>query len=440
MRSDNILIIGAGLVGSLLSIMLIKKGFSVSIFEKRPDPRLSRMQGGRSINLALSHRGITALKYAGVYDSINPKLIPMHGRKIHQQNGILDYQPYGKTGQFINSVSRKHLNELLVAEAEKLGVNIHFDHTLTKVDFDETYVELINHGQTFRVAGQCIIGADGANSMVREQFQKHPDFDFERDQLDYGYKELSVDPVRNDFALDPNALHIWPRGKFMLIALPNNDKSFTATLFLPLTGENSFECLKSIDDIKSFFSTHFEDSTGILNLNRDFLKNPISTLATIKCNPWNQHKTLLIGDASHGIVPFYGQGMNAGFESCRLLVDSLPDESPNWKTIFNGFQKTRKRDTDAIASFALKNFTEMSEWVGDKSFLLKKQIEAKLAELDSTAWVPEYSMVTFSDMPYSEAWRKAENQHNYLRKFLEEKNISDISRLDLGEFLFGINS
>ena len=418
---QNIAIVGAGLVGSLLSIYLKKRGCAVTVFERRGDMRNKGAEVGRSINLALSNRGIRALEEVGLADELKKVAIPMHGRMMHDKQGKLSSFAYGKEGQFINSVSRSGLNVVLMNEAERLGVEFKFNQRITKVDFEKTSLSIGQQPTVDRgpltVDFDHIIGADGAFSAVRSSFQFTDRFDYEQDYIDHGYKELHIPPgVNGAFQLEKNYLHIWPRESFMMIALPNPDGSFTCTLFFPFEGNPSFDSIKTKQDIEKFFEETFPDAKKLMpELLHDFEGNPISSLVTIKCYPWVRNKTLLIGDAAHGIVPFYGQGMNAGFEDCRILNDLLTQHQDNWEVVLPAFQKFRKPDTDAIAQLALDNFIEMRDLVADADFLLRKKIEGRLYELFPDKWIPLYPMVTFIDsMRYSDALRIGKKQKSIM--------------------------
>lgn len=415
----NIAIVGAGLVGSLLAIYLKKRGYAVTVFERRNDMRKKGAEVGRSINLALSNRGIRALEEVGLADELKKVAIPMHGRMMHDKQGNLSSFAYGKEGQFINSVSRSGLNVVLMNEAERLGVEFLFDQRVTKVDLETTSLHVTRYQSPVTANQQpttdnpfdLIIGADGAFSAVRTAFQFTDRFDYEQDYIDHGYKELHIPPGANGtFQLEKNRLHIWPRESFMMIALPNPDGSFTCTLFFPFEGKPSFDTIKTKQEVEKFFKETFPDAQALMpDLLKDFEANPTSSLVTIKCYPWVRNKTLLIGDAAHGIVPFYGQGMNAGFEDCRILNDLLNEHNDDWDTVLAAFQTLRKPDTDAIAQLALDNFIEMRDLVADADFLLRKKIESKLYELFPDKWIPLYPMVTFMDtMRYSDALRSAD--------------------------------
>lgn len=441
----NIIMVGAGLVGSLLSLYLQKRGNKVTLLEKRPDMRLVGNTGGRSINLALSNRGWKALKETGVAAAVEKLAIPMKGRMMHDTLGNLTFQPYGREGQAIYSVSRGGLNQLLLNEAEKSGVHIYFNQDCENVNFEETIVLTKNSKNQLTQAfkGDVIIGADGAFSMVRETIMKSGRFNYSQSYIEHGYKELSIPPTKaKDFALEPNALHIWPRGRFMLIALPNEDRSFTCTLFLPFEGKDSFSSIRSADDITGFFQSTFPDALPMMpSLVEDYFQNPTASLVTIRCYPWVKKNTLILGDASHAIVPFYGQGMNSGFEDCYLLNKMIDLCEGDWQEIITRFQATRKPDTDAIADLAIQNFLEMRDKVADENFLLRKQIESKLHELYPQKWIPLYSLVTFSDTGYANALAMGKKQEAIMDKVMARENIRENwQHLDFEEIVQNLNA
>jgi kynurenine 3-monooxygenase len=425
-KQQHIAIAGAGLVGSLLSIYLAKRGFKVSVFERRPDMRKQTVDRGRSINLALSNRGIRALDEVGLADEIKKVAIPMHGRTMHDRKSQLTFQPYGKQGQFINSISRSNLNIVLMDKAESLGVEFFFEHRTALVDFEKT--QLMFQYQAPNIQPQnfdAIIGADGAFSSVRGSMQMTDRFDYAQDYIAHGYKELHIPAdASGNFRLEKNSLHIWPRESFMLIALPNPDGSFTCTLFFPFEGQTSFQALKTKEDVEKFLKETFPDAFALMeNPVESFMSSPASSLVTVKCFPWTRNRTLVIGDAAHAIVPFFGQGMNAGFEDCRIL-NQLLDQVSDWKELFNQFQKSRKPDADAIADLALDNFIEMRDLVGDAKFLLRKKIESKLNQLFPDKWIPLYTMVTFrDDIRYSEALSTGQKQKRIMDEVMKQNNI-----------------
>ncbi len=426
-HSKHIAIAGAGLVGSLLAIYLRKRNYTVTVFERRSDMRRSDYVGGRSINLALSNRGIRALEEVGLAEELKRIAIPMHGRMMHDVNSNLNYQAYGKEGQYINSISRSALNIALMNEAEKIGAEFHFNQKIEKTNLDKTTLTLQNEHQQFTEKSfDLIIGADGAFSAVRDAFRISDRFDYQQFYIEHGYKELCIPPGKaGAFQLEKHALHIWPRESFMLIALPNPDGSFTLTLFFPFEGNPSFDTLDSRTAVKNFFEKNFPDATTLMpEYLDDFDRNPTSSLVVVKCYPWVKNKSLLIGDAAHAIVPFYGQGMNAGFEDCRVLNQLLDEHNDNWDNVLPVFQKLRKPDGDAIAQLALDNFIEMRDLVADQDFLLRKKIEAKLHALYPTQWIPLYSMVTFHEnIRYSDAYSTGQKQKKIMDEVMSQPGI-----------------
>lgn len=424
---ENIAIAGAGLVGSLMAVFLAKRGYDVKVFERREDPRKGKSESGRSINLALSNRGLKALKKAGLLEKVADMMIPMKGRIMHDTQGELTFQPYGKEDEAINSVSRGGLNMLLMEEAEKLGVKIHFGQRIDNVDIDNTTLSVSSENGNDTVHADLILGADGAFSAIRAAMQISDRFNYEQYYIEHGYKELTIPPLDGEFALDKNALHIWPRGNFMLIALPNLDGSFTCTLFLPFEGEKSFARIQTDEDVVSFFKTEFPDSIPLLpDLVEDYNTNPTSSLVTVRCYPWVKNRTLLIGDAAHAVVPFYGQGMNCGFEDCGVLDDMLGRFEEEWEVLLPEFEEFRKPDADAISDLALQNFIEMRDLVADPDFLLRKKIEARLQELYPDIWIPQYSMVTFNeDIRYSEAQKEGIRQAQIMDEVMKTPGIHD---------------
>jgi kynurenine 3-monooxygenase len=427
----EVTVIGGGLVGSLLSIYLSKRGYKVAIYERRPDMRTEKVIAGRSINLALSDRGIKALEEVGIMDEIRTISIPMHGRQMHNTDGSSAYQAYGKDGQFINSVSRADLNKKLMDLAEANGVQFFFNHRCEKIDWKKKEITFENNAQFSTFNFQLLFGADGAYSAARLNHQlQHDRFQYQQYYIDFGYKELLIPATSaGEFAMEKNALHIWPRGNYMLIALPNMDKSFTCTLFFPFEGKPSFTSLDTKEKAMSFFENTFADAVKLMpTLAEDFFNNPTSSLITVKCFPWiRDNHFALIGDAAHGIVPFFGQGMNAGFEDCSVLDSLLEKYGEDWTTILQEFQKIRKPDADAIADLALNNFVEMRDKVGDSKFLLQKKIEGRFSSKYPDKWTPAYSMVTFRpDIRYSEALQKGNVQQQIMDEIMSMNNIDAI--------------
>jgi len=432
MTKKNITIVGAGLVGSLLSICLAKRGYKVSIYERRGDMRRAKVEAGRSINLALSDRGLLALEKVGLAKAIQEISIPMHGRFIHNIDGTTAFQPYGKQGQFINAVSRSELNKKLMDLAEENGISIFFHAKCASINWKENVTEFINtkNGDTTEVNSDILFGADGAFSAARLQHQLYHDkFDYSQHYIDCGYKELTIPAgPGGSFQMEKNALHIWPRKEYMLIALPNLDGSFTGTLFFPFEGEASFSKLDTKEKVKDFFEKTFPDAVALMpDYINDFFNNPTSSLVTVKCFPWiREDKFALIGDAAHAIVPFYGQGMNCGFEDCVVLDRLIGKHKEDWDKIFPEYEALRKPDTDAIADLAVGNFIEMRDKTADPMFLLQKKIEARFNAKHPDKWVPLYSMVTYSpDIRYSEALSKGDRQERIMQKIMKMPEINE---------------
>jgi kynurenine 3-monooxygenase len=430
----KVTLVGAGLVGSLLSIYLAKKGYQVNVFERRPDMRKTKGYAGRSINLALSDRGWKGLEGVGIADDIKKIAIPMYGRQIHNKNGTQIYQAYGKDQQAIYSVSRAEINMKLMDLAEKQSnIKFHFDERCTNINRSNLEAEFENNETKVisKQKSELLFGSDGAFAASRLSMQLQSDrFEYNQHYIDCGYKELIIPPGANgEFKLEKNALHIWPRGSFMMIALPNPDGNFTCTLFLPFEGEKSFANLKTTEQIQAFFNEEFNDAVPLMpTLIEDFHHNPVSALVTVKCFPWTfDDKIALIGDAAHAIVPFYGQGMNCGFEDCVVLNGLIDQHKENWTVILKEYQKLRKPDGDAIADLAIANFVEMRDKTADPKFLLQKKIEAKFSEKHPEKWIPLYSMVTYSPhIRYSEALSNGNKQQAIMDKVMDLPNIEKI--------------
>ncbi|WP_018476528.1 FAD-dependent oxidoreductase [Pontibacter roseus] len=433
----NITIMGAGLVGSLLSLYLAKHGHKVDLYERRPDMRKVLLDGGRSINLALSDRGFKALRGIGIEEEVRKVAIPMHGRMMHDEQGNLTFQPYGKEGQSIYSVSRAGLNAALMDISEpNPDITYHFNRQLLDLDLREGTATLRNHetNQVEELHTELLFGADGAFSMVRNAMQKTERYNYSQSYLEYGYKELTIPAAEGGgWLLEKHALHIWPRGNYMMIALPNLDGSFTCTLFFPYEGPLSFESIQTDDDLLNFFLQAFPDAVPLMpDLAQDYFSNPIGSLVTVKCFPWSyQDKALLIGDACHAVVPFYGQGMNAGFEDITVLDQMLESFNGDWEQLFKRFERRRKPDADAIADLAVMNFIEMRDKVADPRFLLRKKIEARINQQYPDKWIPLYSMVTFTDFPYSYALETGRLQDQIMKKVM--KHIQSVEDYDKPE-------
>jgi kynurenine 3-monooxygenase len=411
-------IVGAGLAGALMACYLGKAGHRVELFEKRFDPRGHDPEGGRSINLAISVRGIHALGEIGLAGEVLRQAIPMRGRMIHPLAGRLAFQPYGKDdSESIHSVSRAGLNiALLNAASRHPGVRLSFRQKCTGIDLSSGAVELLDEatGRNRREPADLVIGADGVYSAVRAQMQKQERFDYRQEYLSHGYKELTIPAGPGSaFRMEKHALHIWPRHSFMMIALPNQDGSFTCTLFLPYEGPRGFAALKSGADVERFFAEQFPDAVPLMpGLVADFLKNPTGPMLTVYCRPWHVGgKVVLLGDACHAVVPFLGQGMNAAFEDCVVLDQCLARHAPDWEAAFHDYQGQRMENTDTLADLCVENFIEMRDRVSSRLFRMKKRLALLLHRLLPRWYVPLYVLVTFTRTPYAEALRRARRQH-----------------------------
>ncbi len=441
-KKDNILIIGAGLCGSLLALRLAQRGYTVNVYESRPDLRTTDISTGRSINLALSDRGIKAMRLAGIEDKVKPLCIPMYGRLIHDIEGNTFPSNYsGREGEYINSISRGKLNGLLLTEADKYNnLTIHFNKKSKGVDIENNTASFYDYKTKtdFNIAADVIFGTDGAGSSLRKSYDLERKFLFSYSQnyLTHGYKELEI-PASEKGAhlISKDYLHIWPRGNYMLIALPNLDGSFTVTLFLSYEeGEYNFKNLKTEDDIKAFFKTQFPDALALIpNIAEEFANNPTGPLGTIKCSPWHyKNKTLLMGDAAHAIVPFYGQGMNASFEDVTVFDAILDTYEGDWETIFKAYERVRKIDTDAIADLAIDNYYEMRDHVANPIFKEKRNLEMALEKAFPKSYFSKYSMVTFNeDIPYNEAMKRGRAQDKGILNMLAEGEIDINGKLDI---------
>ncbi|MHC5110617.1 MAG: FAD-dependent oxidoreductase [Planctomycetota bacterium] len=410
-------IVGAGLGGALMAASLGRRGYAVDLFEMRPDMRKADLAGGRSINLALSLRGLHALDRVGLADEVMETAVPMRGRMMHGRDGGLTFQRYGKDdSQCINSVSRGGLNITLLNAAETYDdVNLYFQHKCIGADLDAGWIEFADQetGKTVRVDDCTIIGADGAFSVIRRQMQRRNMFNFSQDYLQVGYKELTIPAGENgEFLMEKHALHIWPRGPFMMIALPNFDATFTCTLFWPHEGPQSFAAIRSDEDVRPFFEAHFPDALPLMpTLVEDYRNNPTSPLVTVRCGPWYvADRCVLLGDACHAVVPFYGQGMIAAFEDVVALTDCIVEHGPDVGESFRAYYDIRKPHCDALAQLAIDNFTVMSSLTRSKRFLVGKKIESVLHKLFPKSYLPLYTMVTFTRMGYADAVRRYRQQ------------------------------
>jgi kynurenine 3-monooxygenase len=430
----TITLIGAGLNGPLLAILLRQRGLEVEILERRPDMRQVQMSAGRSINLALSTRGIYALQQAGLWEQMRNIVIPMKGRMMHAVSGDLTFQPYGQNeSEVINSISRADLNISLINAAEERGATIHFEQRCVGYDLKTGTIRLRDErtGDEISRSTEVVIGCDGSASAMRTEMLKLNQFNFSQSYLDYGYKELTIPPGEHHrHLLGPNALHIWPRGNHMLIALPNIDGSFACILFLPFEGADGFSSLNARSEVIEFLEKCFPDAFELMpEVAENYFANPTGAMVTIKCSPWHfGGKSLLLGDAAHAIVPFFGQGINCGFEDCTCLAELIDRYGADWRAVFASFEKERKVNTDAIADMALENFTEMRDRVADPQFLLRKKVELALQANYPQAFVPKYSMVTFHRVPYSVALKRGAVQDRMLSELCE--SIHRVEDLD----------
>ncbi len=430
---DKITLIGAGLNGPLLAILLMQRGFSVEIYERRPDMRRVRMSVGRSINLAVSTRGIHALQQAGLWERLRSIIIPMKGRMMHSTAGELTFQPYGKNeAEAINSISRAELNIALISAAQEHGATIHFNQRCTGYDLKTGAIRVRNEEtgeETNRDAG-VVIGCDGSASSIRAEMLKLSGFNFSQQYLDYGYKELTIPAgPQGEHLLETHALHIWPRGNHMLIALPNIDGTFACILFLPFEGADSFASLTTQEQVIQFFESRFPDAVPLMpQLADNYFTNPTGAMVTIKCSPWHvEGRALLLGDAVHAIVPFFGQGLNCGFEDCTCLLELLERHGLDWPRVFGEFENERKVNTDAMADMAIENFTEMRDRVADSRFLFRKKVELALEAKYPQLFVPKYAMVTFHRIPYSVALARGAVQDRMLAELCESiDRVEDI--------------
>jgi kynurenine 3-monooxygenase len=428
MKRDTITIIGAGLVGALLAALLAQRGFSVEVFERRPDPRKAGFIGGRSINLALAERGWHGLRLAGLQERIGAIAVMMRGRMVHHLDGHTEMLRYGRDdSEVIWSVSRGRLNMELIDTAESAGARMNFNRPLQSVDWKTSTLQFSD--EITHVA-KTIIGADGAGSALREAMNSQTDLGERFAPLDHGYKELEIPPRHGTFAMEPNALHIWPRGNYMCIALPNSEGSFTVTLFLPNAGNPSFETILTSEDAQELFARDFADALPLIpELQKDFAINPTGMLGTLYLDRWHlDSRAVLIGDAAHAIVPFHGQGMNCGFEDAVELA-ALMENDTDIESVFAEFEKRRKPNADAIAEMALENYIEMRDSVADAHFLLMRGLERLLAARHPLRFVPRYWMVTFSRVPYSVALERGEIQSAILRELTDDKTA--IEEIDL---------
>lgn len=410
-ENDRVTVVGAGLVGSLLAMYLARRGFRVDVLERRPDMRRETVDAGRSINLAISTRGLHALRQVGLEEEALRHAIPMRGRMIHPVRGELAFQAYGKdASQHINSLSRAWLNQFLMTRAEETGrVHLRFRQRVTGIDFESGALTVHDDasGETRHQETPVLFGTDGANSVVRTAMTEQLGYTASQEQLSHGYKELTIPAgPGGSFRMEKNALHIWPRGAYMLIALPNEDGSFTCTLFLPFTGPVSFATLDTPAAVRAFFEERFPDALALIpDLVETFFRNPTGHMVTVKSAPWHVGgRAVVLGDAAHAIVPFFGQGMNCGFEDC-VVLDACMQRHTDWEGVFAEFSSLRKTHADAIADMAVENFIEMRDSTADPRFLLEKGVEKVLLNAFPGDFVSRYTLVSFSRVPYRLAYQ-----------------------------------
>src|SRR6478672_6540192 len=425
--ATRFVLIGSGLAGGLLAAYLGRRGYDVDLYERRADPREGNIVGGRSINLALSTRGIYALEQLGIADEVLRHAIPMRGRMIHDKSGPLHFSPYDRDpNKFINSIGRAALNTTVIEAAQRYpSVRVHFNHRCTNVDLDSATAKLVSSGaegavsaadsdRQIKARADAIVGVDGAFSAVRQSMQKKiSGFEYDESYLAHGYKELTIPPAPDgSWRMEKEALHIWPRKSFMMIALPNPDGSFTCTLFWEFEGPCSFASTKTDDDVRRFFEEEFPDAVPLMpGFLEDFRNNPTGSLVTIRCAPWvYRDKVCLVGDAAHAVVPFYGQGMNAAFEDCVVLDKCFEEFPENRDHAFSEYFRRRKENADALADLAIGNFIEMRDKTASKTFRAKKKLDHALEAALPGIYLPLYTMVTFTRMPYAKAAKRAHIQ------------------------------
>ncbi len=418
------ILVGSGLAGGLLSAYLGRRGYDVDLYERRADPREGNIVGGRSINLAISTRGIHALEQIGIADEALRDAIPMRGRMIHDKSGALHFAPYDvDPRKCINSIGRASLNTAVIEAAQRYpNVGVHFNHKCTDVDLEKALCHLETETGKFTAAGDAVIGVDGAFSSVRKSMQeKLQNFQYDESYLAHGYKELTIPPAPDgSWRIEKNALHIWPRKSFMMIALPNPDRSFTCTLFWQFKGPRSFATTKTDHDIRRFFDDEFPDAVPLMpTLLEDFNNNPTGSLVTIRCAPWYyRDKVCLLGDAAHAVVPFYGQGMNAAFEDCVVLDECLERFANDREQAFAEYFSRRKENAEALADLAVGNFIEMRDKTASSVFRARKKLDHVLEATLPGVYLPLYTMVTFTRIPYAQAARRARLQDRIVYGFL----------------------
>lgn len=436
----KIITIGAGLVGSVLAVFLARRGYRVEVFDRMPDIRQAQPSAGRSINLTLCERGLRVLEAIGVGEAVRAISVPVYGRLIHDLRGEVTYQPYGNNREAIYSVARGDLNRVLLDFAARhFDVDFHFRQRCLDVDLDDPSVELkdLETGEVTRRHADLVFGADGAHSAVRLRMEQKPRFNFSQQYWEQGYKELNAPASDSGWVAQRNAIHIWPRGGYMLISFPNADGSFTCSVHIPFEGPLSFASLRTEADLLDLFRTSFPDAVEHLpHLVRDFFSRPANAMVTIKCSPWSYGgKAALIGDAAHTIYPSYGQGANAGFEDCAVLDDCMEKYGDDWAALLREYEQKRKPNTDAIADLCVEHFVELRDLVGTPAFLLRKEIERKINQLHPDKYQDLYSMITFTRLPYTEAMRVDREQRDIVEQVMRLEDIErrlnsqDVDRL-----------
>jgi kynurenine 3-monooxygenase len=428
---EKILVVGAGLVGSLLSTYLAREGHQVHLYDRQPDPRRGRRRTGRSINLTVCERGFAALDRMGVGDRVRKIAVPCYGRYIHSVDGTVDYQPYGNHREAIHSVSRNELNDVLLEFAlERPGIHLHFEEKCLAVDLEapEVVFQSLRTDEVTRCRADRLIGADGANSKVRAAMQALPGFRQKQEFFEQAYKEISVPPAASgDWALPADAIHIWPRRHYMLIGFPNRDRTFTFALHMPFEGEPSFASIRTPEALLELFRRSFPDALPYVpHLVDDFFGRPESKMITVRCFPWTYgRRVALIGDAAHAIVPSYGQGANCGFEDCSVLYDCLQGAGGDWGQALREYEARRKPNGDAIADLALEHFHELRDFVGSSQFLLRKELERWVNDLYPDRYAPLYSLISFTNVPYAEALRQDREQRTLVDQLLAIPDVRE---------------
>jgi len=453
MNGKTINIIGAGQCGTLIAIMLARHGYDVEVYERFKDPRIEDAEAGRSINLALAARGLNALQQIGIEDLVEPLMVPMRGRMVHKEDSSSEFLPYSqRSGEEIYSVTRLGLNQILLGNADRLdNLNLNFQQNAIGYDAPDRTVHIRNEldGSLYQIEADPLLSADGAGSNIRRSFDGTGTFGGVENMLSHGYKELSIPAgPEGQYQLAPDALHIWPRGGFMLIALPNPGGDFTLTLFLPLEGSNSFEELVDEASVCTFFEKWFPDAAELIpNLTHEMLNHPLGILGTVRCRHWHDRgNVLLLGDAAHAIVPFHGQGMNLAFEDCVLLERIVSDLGDDWPNVFARFEAEQLANANAIADMALDNYIEMRDTVRDPKFALRKQLAFELERRLPEYFIPRYSMVMFhADIPYLVAQQRGEVQKALLEEFTAHADAMDMVDIEAAaiaatERLAAINS